>query len=366
MLNPELGDSDGLLFSNAQYGYGQWEAVKMAVRRSPNFRFDYFLRSLPSELIGRRCEQLMKAAEKEVEQLERKAREDAGLIAEEEKKGESDEDGISQEAESLPPIELPKFKVLRAQRRMAARQEEEAERQQLEEKVFEIEQQMREIQDRMKVLNEYSRETTSQSVLSTEFPDELLPDLVNLVAKSGASGIAFIANTFAADHPGQVSKKKICSKIGDVAVKERREEEGDTKPSWYVRTDFRHLLDVDTLRFLRLAKEEKEHNESEKSRETSDHNRTEETADIGDDANDEPGARGPDGEFIPFPEYDGSEPPKECKKAFTHFCNGTRKEVKKSLDPSMRKNKVSAPPLWTVTIIHVALTPVVIPDHSKR
>ena len=54
----------------------------------------------------------------------------------------------------------------------------------------------------------------------------------------------------------------------------------------------------------------------------------------------EKGAPGPDGEFVEFPEYDGTEAPKECKKAFTHFCLHTRKEVKASLDPSERKNKV--------------------------
>lgn len=208
----------------------------------------------------------------------------------------------------------------------------EAERQQLEEKVVELEEQIRIIQDRMKGLNEYSRETTSQLVISAEFPDELLPKLANLVTKSGPARIAFISNTFAADHPGQVSKKKIMSKIGDIAVKEKRKEEGDTKPCRYLRMDYAHLLDVNTLQYLRLAKERQE-NIEEKDRETSNHSDSEER-------HQEASAMGPDGEFVPFPEYDQLEPPNECKKAFTHFCNGTRKEVKRSLDPMLCKNKV--------------------------
>ena len=277
----------------------------MAIRRSPNFRFDYFLLSLPSELIGRRCEQLMKAAEKEVEQLERKAREDAGLVTEDEKNSDGDGDGDSQERAAPPPIALPKFKTLRAQKRKAAQREEEAERQQLEEKVLDLEEQIRVIQDRMKELNEYSRETTNQLVLSGEFPDELLPELANLVAKSGPASIAFISNTFAADHPGQVSKKKIMSKIGDIAVKEKREEEGDTKPCWYLRTDYAHLLDVDTLQYLRLAKDEKQHNIEEKDREASNRSRLDgDASGDGEEGHEEAGAAGPDGEFVPFPEYD--------------------------------------------------------------
>lgn len=62
----------------------------------------------------------MKAAEKEVEQLERKAHEDAGLVTKDKKKGKGDGEGSSQELTAPPPIALPSFKTLRAQRRIAA------------------------------------------------------------------------------------------------------------------------------------------------------------------------------------------------------------------------------------------------------
>ena len=52
------------------------------------------------------------------------------------------------------------------------------------------------------------------------------------------------------------------------------------------------------------------------------------------------GATGPGGEFVEFPDYNGEEEPNENKKAFTLFCKRTRKEVKNSLSPSERKNKV--------------------------
>jgi len=52
------------------------------------------------------------------------------------------------------------------------------------------------------------------------------------------------------------------------------------------------------------------------------------------------GAPGPDGDMVAFPEYDASEPPRDHKKAFTLFCYATRREVKASLDPASRKNKV--------------------------
>jgi hypothetical protein len=52
------------------------------------------------------------------------------------------------------------------------------------------------------------------------------------------------------------------------------------------------------------------------------------------------GAVGPEGDFVEFPEYDGEEEPHESKRAFTLFCKRTRKEVKNSLSPSERKDKV--------------------------
>ena len=208
----------------------------MAVRRSPKFRFDYFLRSLPTELMGKRCETLMRAAEKEVEHLERKAREDAGLPTE------------PVEGSELPPIKLPSFRVMQRQRLLAKKLETEKEKQQLEQKVEEIETKIREMQDRLKNLNK-------------DIPDE---------------------------------QKENRSKVPGAAKQRRLNEEEPLKAEPGV-------TQIDESR----------------------------------------GALGPEGEFVEFPEYDGTDPPKEAKKAFTLFCLSTKKEVKASLGPADRKNKVS-------------------------
>jgi DNA repair exonuclease SbcCD ATPase subunit len=215
----------------------------MAVRRSPTFRFDYFLRSLPVELLGKRCEQLMKAAEKEVEHLEKQVREAAGLPVEPEKDG-----GV------LPPVELPKFSYLQKQMREARKKKAELERRQLEEKVEELEAEMRKMQDRLKELN-------TGAIVSPDDQDDTLSS-----EKENRARNAVATKMSAAEQP-----------------------EGDT------------------------------------------------AAELRED-----GAIGPDGNFVEFPEYDGSEPPNELKKPFTHFCNHTRKEVKAELDPAERRNKVSA------------------------
>lgn len=231
----------------SQYGYGQWMAIKNAVRRNPTFRFDYFLRSLPVDLLGRRCEQLMKAAEKEVEQLERSAREAAGLSVEPEKEGEA-----------LPPIVLPQFRVMQQQRRLAQKTKAEQERQELEEKVAEIEAQVRVAQNRLKALSEGVLAATVSPL-----PEDSHASRSKVIPAAAAEGQTI---------PGDAS--------------------GHT-----------------------------------------------------DAAGSENGDIGPDGEFVEFPPYDGSEPPVEWKKAFTQYCNRTKKDLKASLDPVDRKNKVRSPAL---------------------
>ena len=50
-----------------------WQAIRLAARRSDKFRFSYYLRSMSAEGLGKRCEQLMRACEREVEQLQKRA-----------------------------------------------------------------------------------------------------------------------------------------------------------------------------------------------------------------------------------------------------------------------------------------------------
>jgi hypothetical protein len=189
----------------------------------------------------------MKGAEKEVEQLERKAREDAGLPVE-----------PSTELEELPPIKLPKFRVIQARYRKEEREKAWKERELLQKNVSDLERQIKEIKDKLRALNEGS------------------------------------------------SISRVCPE-GDPAVppatpREKKRPRGEAAKA--------------------SVGEEQQTSETE-----------------GQD-----GAVGPDGDFLPFPEYYGKEEPAEWKKPFTHFCNHTRREVKQSLDSLARKDKVSTMP----------------------
>jgi HMG-box domain len=94
----------------------------------------------------------MKAAEKEVEHLEREVREAAGLPTE------------ATSGEDLTPVELPNFRVMQTQRRNARRLKVAGERKVLEDKVHEIEEQIAQVQRRLKALSNMSEDLTEDEL----------------------------------------------------------------------------------------------------------------------------------------------------------------------------------------------------------
>ena len=54
------------------HGYGNWDRVRSSIRRCERFRFDYYLLSCSAETLGKRCESLMRMAEKELAEMDKK------------------------------------------------------------------------------------------------------------------------------------------------------------------------------------------------------------------------------------------------------------------------------------------------------
>jgi len=293
-----------LLCWSYKYGYANWDAIKMAIRRSPDFRFDYFLKSLSVESIGRRCEQLMKAAEKEIEQIEKLLREQVA----------------TDENEDTPLMSRRNYKNLMASITEKEANERDAERRRLEENVDEIEQQILEMQEQLRGCERFDAESrrSTGSYVKSGFPDDLLPDLVNLIAQNPTRGILGIANEFQKLYPNECGKKTVVTQIEKVATKESR-----SSGSWQVKNEYERYLDAETIRMIR--KEKDDWSRSQKPR---------------DSVDDDSGAIGPDGSFVPFPDYDGTEPPTECKKAFTLFCKKKKRVVKAELSEEDRRDKV--------------------------
>ncbi len=260
----------------------------------------------------------MRAAEKEVEAMEKQATEEA-----------------EKEGRELPPgeIKLPMFKELQAKKRAEAEKKFLEERAVLEKNVSDIDKQILQIQQ---ALRDIDGVQTIDSFFrsNTDLSDAMVAELANIIASARSQSMATITDEFLSQFPGKGSKKSIINKIESIGVKEKRSEEGDTAPIWYVKPKHANLL----------TKETKSHVEESRNSRLAEKGKKRKAGDSSDDGGGDgktPGAVGPGGGFVKFPEYDGEDEPHENKKAFTLFCKSTRREVKNSLSPSERKNKVS-------------------------
>jgi len=259
----------------------------------------------------------MRAAEKEVDALEKQVVEEA-----------------EQEGRTLPPgeIKLPMFKELQAKKRAAAQKKFLEERAQLEKNVSDIDKQILQIQKALQDVDGVQTIDTFFRPSSTDLSEEMTAELVNIIARARSQGKDAIIDEFQSQFPGKGSKKAIGSKIDTVGIKEKRVDEGDTAPHWYVNSDHTNLLTKETKKHFGVAKEGRLETKGKKRKATEETDESEEEKVTGAKVG---------GEFVEFPDYDGEEEPAENKKAFTLFCKRTRKEVKNSLPSEFRKNKVS-------------------------
>lgn len=52
--------------------YGNWDRVRASIRKCERFRFDYYLLSCSADTLGKRCEALMRVAERELTEIDKK------------------------------------------------------------------------------------------------------------------------------------------------------------------------------------------------------------------------------------------------------------------------------------------------------
>ena len=61
-----------LLCLTHMHGHGSWNRIRSSLQRSDRFRFDSYLQSCSEDALGKRCELLMRSAERELAEIERK------------------------------------------------------------------------------------------------------------------------------------------------------------------------------------------------------------------------------------------------------------------------------------------------------
>eukprot|EP00903_Cladosiphon_okamuranus_P016661 g15364.t1 len=255
-----------------KYGYGNWDLVKAAIRRSDRFRFDYFLRSCSADALGKRCEALMKAAEKEDAEWHKRqgtlTDRGAGLggserAAEDKRRGIAEterhntykefQDKLEKETEKLTEFQSDKTKLrdafhadgnggggggaAGADSASGSGKDRGAGGVGVNAGPDNVDRQLA----YLVAQNQAGGSTSSRAQGQAKpVPDRLVGELARFACRSGSKGMEKVVTDFTAVHP-EASKRQVEKKIQEIAYKEKRP--GDVRDSWYIRPGFESLLD---------------------------------------------------------------------------------------------------------------------------
>jgi SLIDE len=258
-----------------QYGYGAWDQVKAAIRRSGRFKFDYFLRSCSADTLGKRCEALMRAAEKENAEWEKRAvaATTTGVSGSRPADSRVLKPGVSKEK----AVEDDKRRIEEAERTLKLRefvqrlgddtyQLSEVRSSKQQRRLAELatappaistghdgdapqhqqQQQQQQPSSSQKGSKRESSGGTGPKLTSprgggakkpSTLPDTVLPTLARIVHQAGPVGVEKLVTKFLFSHP-EIAKRQVEKRINEISVKVKRE--GDARDSWYLKPEFLH------------------------------------------------------------------------------------------------------------------------------
>mmetsp|Transcript_11483 Transcript_11483/g.18741 ORF Transcript_11483/g.18741 Transcript_11483/m.18741 type:complete len:1481 (+) Transcript_11483:112-4554(+) len=269
------------------HGYGNWDRVRSSIRRCERFRFNYYLLSCSAEALGKRCEALMRAAEREMTEIDKKQQavdsahsalnaataaptapvaaanmsKFANLTslvqngdADIENKNSSNEQSGASGVESTQSLmndtlegnhgrlaELLK-QISEESRKLAATR---AELQKA--KKVSISSSSKQVSDANGAsskaksnIDSVDNRTERKGAEKKGVPEILIPELCQLLARSGADGISKVQDKFTTLYPN-ISKRQVELEALKMFVKEKRGK--DSMKMWHVRPFYAHLLD---------------------------------------------------------------------------------------------------------------------------
>jgi len=267
-IPPLFFDGDGycryLLCLTNYFGYGNWDKVKMALRKCDRFRFDYFLRSCSSEQLAKRCEQLMRSAEKENSEYEKKKQ-----ASEENRKRERDERLMDEAKREKDDVERKK-RLLDLDQKISEESSRHSEltdaHKAVEARYHLLKQSQGEgfkpggggdgggasvrSERESKPASSGARSSRDsdggksgfKGVIARVVPEDLLPELCFLIDAHGPAGIQGIIHDFQTLH-SEVSKRQIELKINELATKRKKDEnDPNARVVWVINSEYEHLL----------------------------------------------------------------------------------------------------------------------------
>lgn len=234
--------------------------MRSSIRRCERFRFDYYLLSCTADVIGKRCEALMRAAEKELIELDKKSAASTAALSAHSSILGGDLVGsrtdrmtqlikqITDEARKLANTrtELQKLKAVPSTgagsggatqtilkltaadsgvgHGQGAKKAAAGEGKGAKSKAEDDEERL--------VLHRFNDRIV---------PEELIPELLRLVQAAGPNAQPSIVLPFISKYP-QVSRRQVEMKISEMAVKEKRE--CDPTKLWRVKDEYEYYLKI--------------------------------------------------------------------------------------------------------------------------
>ena len=326
------------------HGYGSWDMVRNSIRRCDRFRFDFYLQSCSAEALGKRCELLMRSAERELAEIERKKQAADSMntgSARPRSAADTNKERLLELTQQIN-LEGKRLGKLRTQLQKVKAPPASATGQSATSKAA---------RDstgsasgggskRPSAASESDAAGGKPGNRALAVPDGLLPELCKMLKKAGPDGVGKVVNEFTAAHP-ELSKRQTEMKIAEVAVKEKKGE--DLKQVWHIRPEFEDYLKKENFydgqvvlaqpaKSAKSAPKEKAPSSSSSSSAVAKRKRDD------DDDDGDSGARGKGGSTPT-----GKEP-KKAKHAFGFFVKAKRAEAEMEIgDASVRIRDTAIP-----------------------
>merc|ERR1711871_986515 len=248
-------DQDRYLLCFTQiHEYGNWDKVRQSITKCDKFKFDYYLNSCSSDAIGKRCETLMRSAERELQERLKKGKGTytdvfPTLAASFTKEGNNllkeitkSVSGTGAEKKTMQDVYREKLVNLNQQikeesARLSALRKELSTKTSGKEGAFTGKTQKKVDGD----VDTPSRLIPSAGPGGAKrpVPDKCLPELCDFILAAGTDGKEKISYKLLERYP-HISRRQVEETIQKIAVKERRT--GDTKLLWYIKPEFEYLI----------------------------------------------------------------------------------------------------------------------------
>lgn len=219
-----------LLCMTHLHGYGNWDLVRASIRRCERFRFDFYLQSCTSDALGKRCELLMRSAERELAEIERKNQASVAISSSTSRPRSVQELSKDRVTELTTIIKEEARKIAITRQNIQKLKNGSSKGSGVIRSSMDT--------DGGEKKEQIHHESKGRPVLKP-VPENTIPDLCQLLVANPTDGVLKIVEKFLATYK-DVSKRQAELKIIELAVKEKQND--DARQMWHIKPEYQHYL----------------------------------------------------------------------------------------------------------------------------